>query len=73
MFDKGKLFGTWGKKYFLVHWVILIASVALFLRLATFVEWAGIVGGFGSWYLKINLDQKKIPAPGAVPTTVPEA
>jgi hypothetical protein len=65
MFEKGKLFGTWGKKYVLVHWVVLIASVALFLRIATFAEWSVTVCAFGGWYLKVNLDQKKIAGPNA--------
>jgi hypothetical protein len=58
-----KCLSNWSKKYFLVHWVIVIASVALFVKLAPFAEWAAFVGAVAGWYLKVNLDQKKIEIP----------
>jgi hypothetical protein len=43
----------------------------MFLRIGTFAEWSLFTMGVAGWYLKMNIDQKKIEN-NAVPRTIPE-
>jgi len=51
-----------GRKYLFLWAVFIVASVAMFIKFATFAEWTVVVLGLVGFYFGANVYQKKITA-----------